>query len=119
MSNNNDNYAGARFYKCDLQCQTPEYGGAWAPNDLIRIPSPRTQSDLQEKARTYLRRCHEVGLEVIGITDHNFSNEQQQQDWFISHLIWQNASVAAEVGRSPLTIFPRFELDIDYHLLCL
>jgi len=117
--NNNDNYAGARFYKCDLQCQTPEYGGAWAPNDLIRIPSPRTQADLQEKARTYLRRCHQVGLEVIGITDHNFSNERQQQDWFISHLIWQNASVAAEVERSPLIIFPGFELDIDYHLLCL
>ena len=112
-------YRGARFYKCDLQVQTPEDGGHWAAGDPLRLPNPRPEQDLQEKARQFLRRCHEVGLEVIGVTDHNFSDRQNEREWFLTHLIQQNETVAREQGREPLLIFPGFELDIGYHLLCL
>lgn len=112
-------FLGARFYKTDLQAQTPENGSSWMRDDPIRLPSPRTEADLQNKARAYLERCHEVGLEVIGVTDHNFSGSDNPRDWFLTHLIQQNRTVAQRLGRAPLVILPGFEVDIGYHLLCL
>lgn len=119
MINETADYRGARFFKCDLQCQTPEDGAHWAQGDALRLPNPRVEGDLQEKARRYLRRCHEIELEVIAVTDHNFSSRTNEREWFLSHLIQQNGTVAEEVGRAPLIIFPGFELDIGYHMLCL
>lgn len=119
MATFDPDYHGARFYKCDLQCQTPEDGARWAAGDPIRLPNPRLEPDLQEKARQYLRRCHEVGLEVVAVTDHNFSARTVEREWFLTHLIQQNRSVAAEFNRAELVIFPGFEIDIGYHLLCL
>jgi ABC-type cobalamin/Fe3+-siderophores transport system ATPase subunit len=74
---------------------------------------------LQEVAKIYLRRCHEIGLELIGVTDHNFSQKPDPRDWLLTHLVEQNRSVAKELGRAPLYIFPGFEVDIGYHVLCL
>ncbi len=120
-------YQGMRWFKCDLQVHTPEDGKNWDPDDLLRLPNPRRpkkdgkpdEADIQEKARHFLRRCHELKLEVIATTDHNFSAHKDCRDWFLTHLIEQNKPVASEVGGEPLWIFPGFEIDIGYHLLCL
>ena len=130
-------YEGMRWFKCDFQVQTPEDAAHWGDDDT-RLPEPRRpisapaldsngqgspakpdESRLQEIARAYLRRCHELGLELIGVTDHNFSQKTEQRDWFLTHLVEQNKSVARDLGRAPLHILPGFEVDIGYHVLCL
>lgn len=130
-------YEGMRWFKCDFQVQTPEDAAHWGDAD-IRLPEPRRpmvvpapdangvvgpakpdENRLQEIARAYLRRCHEVGLELIGVTDHNFSQKTDPRDWFLTHLVEQNKSVARDLGCQPLHILPGFEVDIGYHVLCL
>lgn len=130
-------YEGMRWFKCDFQVQTPEDGAHWSDDDTrlteprrpMRVPAPDAdgvvgpakpdEQRMQEVARAYLRRCHEVGLEFIGVTDHNFSQKTDPRDWFLTHLVEQNKSVARESGRAPLYILPGFEVDIGYHVLCL
>lgn len=119
-------YQGMRWFKTDFQVQTPEDNKHWADDDL-RLLSPRhpivngepDEADIQGKAKCFLRRCHELELEVIGITDHNFSEKTEPRDWFLTHLVEQNKTVARELGRPPLYILPGFEVDIGYHVLCL
>jgi len=130
-------YEGMRWFKCDFQVQTPEDAVHWGDAGT-KLPDPRRplvtplpdaqgvvgpakhdENRLQEVARAYLRRCHEVGLELIGVTDHNFSQKTEPRDWFLTHLVEQNKSVAKEVGRPALHILPGFEVDIGYHVLCL
>ncbi len=130
-------YQGMRWFKCDFQIQTPEDAIHWADPDT-KLDEPRRplspplpdangnvgpnapdESKIQEIARTFLKRCHTVGLEVIGITDHNFSQKTEPRDWFLTHLIEQNKKVAQELSRPPLFILPGFEVDIGYHVLCL
>lgn len=108
-----------RWFKCDLQVQTPEDRRHWQ-DPAVKLPQPATDKEaLKAAARRYLRRCHEVDLEVIGVTDHNFSTESDSKRWFLTHLIELNEEVAQELGREPLTIFPGFEVDIGFHALCL
>ncbi|WP_223457577.1 MULTISPECIES: TrlF family AAA-like ATPase [unclassified Pseudomonas] len=119
-------YQGMRWFKTDFQIQTPEDNKHWADDDL-RLLSPRrplqngvpNEEDIQSKAKRFLKRCHELELEVIGITDHNFAEKSEPRDWFLTHLVEQNKSVAKELGRAPLFILPGFEVDIGYHVLCL
>jgi len=119
-------YQGMRWLKCDLQVQTPEDSRHWQ-DEATRLLDPRRpmvngqpdESDIQEKARKFLRRCQEVGLEVIGVTDHNFSSRIEPRDWFLTHCVEQNRSVSRALGKPPLVILPGFEVDIGYHVLCL
>lgn len=119
-------YQGMRWFKCDLQIQTPEDARHWKDDDLC-LGSPRRplvdgthdESEIQEKALIYLRYCHALNLEVVGITDHNFSDKTDSRDWFITHLVEQNKAVAQELNRLPLYILPGFEVDIGFHVLCL
>ena len=119
-------YQGMRWFKMDFQVQTPEDNRHWADDDL-RLQSPRrpiekgvpNEGDIQSKAKRFLQRCHELDLEAIGITDHNFSEKTEPRDWFLTHLVEQNKAVAKELDRPPLFIFPGFEVDIGYHVLCL
>lgn len=119
-------YKGMRWLKCDLQIQTPEDSRHWLDQDL-KLLEPRRpkheglhdESDIQDKARRFLRRCYEIELEVVGITDHNFSSKTDPRDWFAVHLVEQNKTVASEFDRQPLVIIPGFEVDIGYHILCL
>jgi predicted ATPase len=111
-------YQGMRWYKCDLHLHTPEDARHWQ-DSLTRLQDPRDETDLQEKARLYLRQCYQLGLECIAITDHNFSTQPHHRKWFLTHLIEQNSTVANELGKSPLIIFPGFELDLHFHILCL
>lgn len=73
-------YKGMRWLKCDLQVQIPEDSRHWQDQELKMLEPRRPiyngqpdESDIQEKARKFLRRCYELKLEVIGLTDHNFS----------------------------------------------
>ncbi len=119
-------YQGMRWFKMDFQVQTPEDNRHWADDDM-RLLSPRrpmqdgepNENDIQRKAKRFLHRCHALELEAIGITDHNFSEKTEPRDWFLTHLIEQNKTVARELGRPPLCILPGFEVDIGYHVLCL
>lgn len=130
-------FEGMRWFKCDFQVQTPEDAAHWSDEDT-KLPEPRRpmtaptpdanghrgparpdETRLQEIARVYLARCHKLGLELIGVTDHNFSQKTDPRDWFLTHLVEQNKSVAKELGRPPLHILPGFEVDIGYHVLCL
>ncbi|AOY86773.1 hypothetical protein BKP64_00485 [Marinobacter salinus] len=119
-------FKGMRWLKCDLQVQTPEDGRHWL-DDGLKLLDPRRpknngqvdESDMQEKARIFLRRCHELQLDLVGLTDHNFSTRTDPRDWFAVHLVEQNKAVAREFDRAPLVIMPGFEVDIGYHVLCL
>ncbi|MDP2780084.1 TrlF family AAA-like ATPase [Devosia sp.] len=118
-------YQGMRWFKADFQVQTPEDNRHWADDDL-RLHNRRPivdgkpcEQSIQAKAKQFLRRCHELDLEMIGITDHNFSEKTDPRDWFLTHLVEQNKSVARELDRAPIAIFPGFEVDIGYHVLCL
>lgn len=118
-------YQGMRWFKADFQVQTPEDNRHWADDDL-RLHERRPlvegqpcEQGIQAKAKHFLRRCHELDLEIIGITDHNFSEKTDPRDWFLTHLVEQNKSVAKELERAPIAIFPGFEVDIGYHVLCL
>lgn len=109
----------ARFYKCDLQMQTP-LSPHWREQST-RVKDHDSDEQKRDIARAYLKRCHEVGLEVIGITDHNFSRDPTRS--FIQFLRSENEPVAAEVRRNPLVIFPGFEIEADVgkgcHIVCL
>lgn len=119
-------YQGMRWLKADFQVQTPEDSRNWDDVEL-RLGSPRRpktngqpcEEGIQEKARVFLRRCHALELQIIGITDHNFSEQTNHNDWFLTHLFRQNKSVAKSLGRAPISFFPGFEVDIGYHVLCL
>jgi ABC-type cobalamin/Fe3+-siderophores transport system ATPase subunit len=121
-----DEYKGMRWLKCDLHVHTPDDSQFWSdpPTKLSDPRRPKKngcpdEADIQEKARQFLRRCYEIGLEVIAITDHNFSIRSDPRDWFAVHLVEQRKSVAKEFDRQPITILPGFEIDIGYHVLCL
>jgi energy-coupling factor transporter ATP-binding protein EcfA2 len=113
-------YLGARYYKCDLHMHTPADAQSW------REASTRVTCDTSDErrakiARQYLSRCHVVGLEMIGITDHNFAPTPQKS--FINDLRKANDEVARELGRAPLIILPGFEIEANVgkgcHVLCL
>ncbi len=118
-------YQGMRWFKTDFQVQTPEDNRHWSDDDLRLherrplVEGAACELGIQGKAKRFLQRCHELELQVVGITDHNFSERTEPRDWFLTHLVEQNRSVAKDLKREPLAIFPGFEVDIGYHVLCL
>lgn len=99
-------YKGMRWFKCDLHVQTP-LEPHWRET-TSRLPRTATVEQRAVSARGYLERCHELGLEVIGVTDHNFA--PRAQDSFIHCLQQENQAVATRLGRAPLCILPGFEI---------
>ena len=65
-------YKGMRWFKCDLHLHTPADAKHWRGVPLGGNP------DLT--AEMYIRRCYECGLEIIGVTDHNFSSRSFLSD---------------------------------------
>ncbi len=84
------NYKGMRWFKCDLHVQTPREPH-WR-EDASRLAPNASPEEKTASARSYLERCHEIGLEVIGVTDHNFA--PRAQDSFIHILRQENNEVA-------------------------
>jgi len=100
-------YEGARFYKVDLQVQTPGDRLHWAePETSIHALGDQGAAD------ALIRRCYEEGLEAIAVTDHNFASKD-----FIPFLRAAARSLAPEFGYR-LIIFPGFEIRADVGLGC-
>ncbi|SMQ23077.1 hypothetical protein SAMN04488483_0740 [Pseudomonas helmanticensis] len=98
-------YQEFHWFKADFQVQTPEDGRHRNDADLRlgnlrrpRINGELNAGELISKARTFLRRCYELELQIIGITDHNFSAIEDPQDWFLTQLVQQNKSVDFDHG---------------------
>lgn len=100
-------YKGMRWWKCDLHMHTP-YSHYWREEETKLHQEDPAESKL-EVARSYLRRCHEIGLEIIAITEHNFAPDANKS--FITSLLEVNKEVADECGKSPIQIFPGFEVE--------
>lgn len=107
----------ARFFKCDLQLQTPADGGHWQGRKLASNPS---DTEIAAAADDYVAACHEAGLEVVAITDHNAGDERG--------LVFLDALQEANKRRKGshqewLHIFPGFEIGANagghVHFLCL
>ena len=97
---------GARFYKCDLHVHTPLDVG-WRGERLIGSAA----------SEALVRACYEAGLEIIGITDHNFASRD-----LLPEIVKQAGRLASEYGYT-LRIFPGFELTANIgmgvHATCL
>lgn len=108
----------ARFHKCDLQLQTPADGRHWEGSS--KLPATATDSEVQSAATDFVDRCYEVGLEVIGITDHNLggANGPRFMDAVREEIVAQAATRCSRI-----TVFPGFEIRARHvsgvHLLCL
>ncbi len=100
-------YQGARFYKCDLQMGTPADSKHWRGT---RIGS--SDQDKRATAEAYVRRCYEVGLEVIANTDHNFASKD-----FIPYLRDAIDRLAKEFDYR-IILFPGYEFTADVGFGC-
>jgi hypothetical protein len=107
-----------KWLKCDLQMQTPGDPYNWVRTCDAYIGRECTEEQLNQSVDLYLSRCHEVGLQVIGVTDHNFIGKD-----YLGRLIQRNNEVSRNLGKEPLVIFPGFEVEISQglgvHILCL
>ena len=92
----NDEYKGMRWLKCDLQMQTPADARQWAGDRLV------TGHEV-EAANSFAHACYQTGLDVVGITDHNF----QSRD-FIPYLKSAFDEIESECSHR-ITLFPGFE----------
>ncbi len=108
----------ARFHKCDLQLQTPADHEHWEGlTKLSGSPAPEEQA---EAVTAFVDRCYEVGLEVIGITDHNLGGPGGPA--FLDAVRAEVKAQAGSRGRR-ITVFPGFEIKAKHvsgvHFLCL
>ena len=104
-------YTGMRWFKCDLQMQTPADAHHWLGDQHL------DETNAAEIAEEYARACYDAGLDVIGITDHNFLSKD-----FIPELRSALDRLEGEYGRH-IALFPGFEFEADVgkgiHVLCL
>lgn len=106
-----ENYHGMRWLKCDLQMQTPADKQHW-------LGKPLVEGKEQEAAFEYAEACYQSGLDVVGITEHNFLNrdfliflERAFDDLYKKHA-------------HRINLFPGFEFEAagvgrGVHILCL
>lgn len=104
-------YKGMRWLKCDLQMQTPADARHWAGDRL-------EAGQEVAAAKAFAEACYEKGLDVVGITDHNFLSKD-----FIPHLQTAFDEIEREFSHK-ITLFPGFEFEAagvgrGVHVLCL
>lgn len=95
-------YQGMRWFKCDLQMQTPADAPHWRGEQM-----GASAEEQNAAARAYIRRCYEVGLEAIAITDHNYLSKS-----FIPLLQEAIHELTGEFGYR-MVLFPGFEFEAD------
>lgn len=95
-------YEGMRWFKCDLQMQTPADASHWRGAKM-----GASIEEQQAAATAYIRRCYEVRLEVIAITDHNFLSKG-----FIPLLQQAIHDMTGEFGYR-IVMFPGFEFEAN------
>lgn len=105
------NYQGMRWLKCDLQMQTPADKKHWQGEPIV-------DGQEQEAANEYAEACYEAGLDVVGITEHNFLNRD-----FLPYLKTAFNNLQRKFGRK-ITLLPGFEFEAagvgrGVHILCL
>lgn len=104
-------YKGMRWLKCDLHMHTPADARNWAED---RLEAGQEAS----AAKAFAEACYQQGLDVVGITEHNFLSKN-----FIPHL--QKAFDEIERAlKHKITLFPGFEFEAagvgrGVHILCL
>ncbi|SEM68682.1 DNA repair ATPase RecN [Syntrophus gentianae] len=104
-------YKGMRWLKCDLHMHTPADSQHWAGEGIVGGQEAKAAKDFADA-------CYQSGLDVVGITDHNFLSKD-----FLSHL--RVAFDEDERGFShKITLFPGFEFEAagigrGVHVLCL
>lgn len=104
-------YKGMRWLKCDLQMQTPADARHWQGD--------RLEAGQEASAATaFAEACYQAGLDIVGITDHNFLSKE-----FIPHLQRAFEVLKRERGHS-VFLFPGFEFEAagvgrGVHILCL
>ena len=107
----------ARFYKADLHMQTPVDTAHWFGEPLPPQPTP---ADRRAAAQVYVRRCYEVGLEIVAITEHNFARSVDES--LIPEIEAAAADMSEEFGYE-LAIFPGFEITAPIgrgaHMICI
>ena len=104
-------YKGMRWLKCDLQMQTPADARHWAGDRL-------EAGQEAAAAKAFAEACYEKGLDVVGITDHNFLSKD-----FIPHLQTAFDEIERDFSHK-ITLFPGFEFEAagvgrGVHVLCL
>lgn len=104
-------YKGMSWLKCDLQMQTPADARHWQ-GDRIE-PGEEAAA-----AKAFAEACYRAGLDIVGITDHNFLSRE-----FIPHLQRAFAALKRERDHS-VALFPGFEFEAagvgrGVHILCL
>jgi energy-coupling factor transporter ATP-binding protein EcfA2 len=97
--NESPQYQGMRWFKCDLHMHTPADSKHWRGSPL--------GDDIDGTAEEFIRNCYESGLELIGITDHNFASKS-----FLPRLRDAIKRLSAQYGYAIL-IFPGFEINAD------
>lgn len=63
---------GAHFYKTDLQIHSPR-DDKWVGDGITKWPKGKPVS-LKERslfARGFIKKCRELGIQAVGITDHH------------------------------------------------
>jgi ABC-type lipoprotein export system ATPase subunit len=108
----------SRFYKTDLQMQTPVDRFHWKGPE--RILPGSTSEHRKEVAESYIRGCYEAGLEIIAITEHNLAPSD-------SPSLIPELEAAIELLRKEynyrIILFPGFEVAVTIgsgvHALCI
>lgn len=104
-------YKGMRWLKCDLQMQTPADTRHWMGDRL-------EAGQEAQAAKAFAEACYQTGLDVVGITDHNFLGKD-----FLTYLKTAFDEVERDFNHR-ITLFPGFEFEAagvgrGVHVLCL
>lgn len=104
-------YKGMRWFRCDLQMQTPADVHHWTGARIVAGQEAKA-------ARAFAEACYQAHLDVIGITDHNFLSKD-----FLPYLQEVLNEISKKEGRK-ITLFPGFEFEAagvgrGVHVLCL
>ncbi len=91
-------YKGMRWFKCDLQMQTPADAGHWRG-----VPGADSTA-----AERFIQRCIDEGISCIAITDHNFASKD-----FFDLLKTANEKLSKNFDITPIHIFQGFEIEAD------
>ena len=95
-------FEGMRWFKCDLQMQTPADAANWRG-----VAMEGGEEGARTAAETFVRTCYFQALEVVAITDHNFLSKD-----FIPALQAAIQKLGKEFGYE-LVLFPGFEFEAD------
>lgn len=104
-------YKGMRWLKCDLHMHTPADARHWIGEGIV-------DEEEANAAKAFAEACHQAGLDVVGITDHNFLSKD-----FLPRLQAAFDDIEREFGHK-ITLFPGFEFEAagvgrGVHVLCL